>query len=92
NDTSEVMAMREDIMNNDVFKHTDAVKGEEIYLIESDLIAFYWFISLQYMAKWFYPELFADLDPKAIHQEFLTEFQGLDYNLEKNGVFAYPES
>jgi iron complex transport system substrate-binding protein len=42
------------------------------------------------MAKWFYPELFADLDPKAVHQEYLMRFQGLAINLDEHGVFVYP--
>jgi iron complex transport system substrate-binding protein len=42
------------------------------------------------MAKWFHPDLFKDLDPQAIHQEYLNRFQNLDYNLDKNGVFVYP--
>jgi len=49
------------------------------------------FIQVAYMAKWFHPELFEDLDPKAIHQEYLTRFQGLDIDLDKKGVFVYPE-
>ncbi|MEA1998046.1 MAG: hypothetical protein U9N61_01790 [Euryarchaeota archaeon] len=47
------------------------------------------FIAAAYMAKWFYPELFTDLDPKAIHQEYLTRFQRLDYDLDEHGVFVY---
>jgi len=43
------------------------------------------------MAKWFHPDLFEDLDPKAIHQEYLTRFQGLDYDLDEHGVFVYPD-
>jgi iron complex transport system substrate-binding protein len=43
------------------------------------------------MAKWFHPELFGDLDPKAIHQQYLTDFMGIDYDLNEHGVFAYPE-
>jgi hypothetical protein len=31
-----------------------------------------------------------DLDPQAIHQEYLTRFQGLDYDLGEQGVFVYP--
>jgi iron complex transport system substrate-binding protein len=42
------------------------------------------------MVKWLYPELFVDLDPEAIHQEYLTRFQGLDYDLDTHGVFVYP--
>ena len=47
------------------------------------------FIAAAYMAKWLYPELFKDLDPKAIHQEYLTRFQGLDFDLDGHGVFVY---
>ena len=49
------------------------------------------FIEVAYMAKWFHPTLFEDLDPKAIHQEYLTRFQGLDIDLDEKGVFVYPE-
>ncbi|HOI70084.1 MAG TPA: hypothetical protein PLN41_10090 [Methanothrix sp.] len=42
------------------------------------------------MAKLFHPELFEDLDPEAFHQEYLTRFQGLDYDLDKHGIFVYP--
>ncbi len=38
----------------------------------------------------FHPDLFADMDPEAIHQEFLTDFQELDYDLNEHGVFVYP--
>jgi iron complex transport system substrate-binding protein len=46
-------------------------------------------IGIAYYARWFHPELFEDLDPKAIHQEYLTRFQGLDIDLDKKGVFVY---
>jgi iron complex transport system substrate-binding protein len=49
------------------------------------------FMGIGYLAKWFHPDLFEDLDPKAIHQEYLTEFQGLDYKLEEHGTFVYLE-
>jgi iron complex transport system substrate-binding protein len=74
-DPSEVIAMREDIMNQPAFELTDAVKEGDVYLCYGDIIQCYWFIGLPYMAKWFHPELFEDLDPQAVHQEFLTEFQ-----------------
>jgi iron complex transport system substrate-binding protein len=43
-------------------------------------------VGLCYLAKWFYPDLFPDLDPEAIHSDFMTEFM----NYEPEGVFAYP--
>jgi iron complex transport system substrate-binding protein len=42
-----------------------------------------------YMAKMFHPEIFADMDPEAFHNEFL-EMQGLDYNVNHHGIFVYP--
>jgi len=32
------------------------------------------FIGIGYLAKWFYPELFTELDSKVVHQEYLTRF------------------
>jgi iron complex transport system substrate-binding protein len=47
-------------------------------------------VGAAYMARLFHPDLFADMDPEAIHQEFLTNFQELDYDLNEHGVFVYP--
>lgn len=47
-------------------------------------------VAIAYMAKWFYPELFSDLEPQAIHHEYLNEIQGLNYDLKDHGVFVYP--
>ena len=44
-----------------------------------------------YLAKWLHPDLFKDFDPQAIHQEYLTRFMGIDYDLDEHGVFVYPE-
>ena len=49
------------------------------------------FLQEAYMAKWLHPELFKAVDPKAIHQEYLTEFLEVDIDLDKKGVFVYPE-
>jgi iron complex transport system substrate-binding protein len=42
------------------------------------------------MAKILYPDVFSDFNPQAIHQEYLTHFLRLNYNLDTNGVFLYP--
>jgi iron complex transport system substrate-binding protein len=41
------------------------------------------------MAKLFHPDLFEDLDPEAIHQEYM-ELQHFDFNVYEHGVFIYP--
>ena len=38
-------------------------------------------IGAVYMAKWFYPELFADMNPDAIFQEFMDEFFEYDFDV-----------
>jgi iron complex transport system substrate-binding protein len=48
------------------------------------------FVGVAYLAKWFHPERFDDLDPRAIHNEYLTRFQGLPEDfLDTHGAFVY---
>jgi len=41
-------------------------------------------------AKWLYPDLFGDLDPEQVHQEYIDRFQNVDYDLKEHGAFVYP--
>jgi iron complex transport system substrate-binding protein len=66
------------------------VKEEKVSMIAAEIACGYYPIGLRYMARLFHPDLFEDLDPEAFHQDFLTEFQGLDYDLDEHGVFVYP--
>lgn len=47
-------------------------------------------IGVLYYAKWLYPDLFRDIDPQRVHQEYIDKFQHVDYNLKEHGVFVYP--
>ncbi len=38
-------------------------------------------IGIVYMAKWFYPELFGDMDPDGIFQEFMDKFFRYDFDV-----------
>ena len=88
-DPSEPKALRDEFMSHPGFDTMDAVKGEEVYVIAEAIYSRSWFIGAPYLAKWFHPELFEDLDPNAIHQEYLTRFQRIDYDLDEHGVFVY---
>jgi len=44
-------------------------------------------IGISYMAKWFHPKIFKDLDPKGLHREYMERFHGVKYK----GVYVYPE-
>ena len=89
---SEMAAAREDILNRPELAKVTAVKTGHVYTIAFQELAQGGagsLLGIAYMAKWFHPNLFEDLDPKAIHQEYLTRFQGLDYDLDEKGVFVY---
>jgi iron complex transport system substrate-binding protein len=91
-DPSGLIATRDEIMNRPELANVKAVKNGRVYVIDSHHTAGPGCaIGIAYWAMWFYPDLFEDLDPKAIHQEYLTRFQGLDIDLDEKGVFVYPE-
>lgn len=79
------------IENRPVWDRIKAVRDGRVHLIHSKIIGGPdYFIGTAYLAKWFYPDHFADLDPRAIHQRYLDEFQRLDYDLDDHGTFVYP--
>lgn len=86
---------RDAIMGQELLQSVKAVKDGNVYVISAELLNFMpgcsarQFLQEVYFAKWFHPELFEDLDPQAIHQEYLTRFQGVDIDLDKEGVFVY---
>lgn len=90
NDDTNAKNLINSILNEQVaFESCDAIKNKDVHLIYGDLIEDSWFISLVYLAKWFHPDLFSDLNPEKMHQEYLTRFQKIDFDLEKQGLFTY---
>jgi iron complex transport system substrate-binding protein len=91
NDTAKFEEAQKEITDKPGLANVSAVKSGNIYIQARDVFfGGRYFLSIIYMAKWFHPDLFKDLDPDAIHQEYLTKFQHLDYDLKKQGVFVYP--
>ncbi|MEA1864642.1 MAG: ABC transporter substrate-binding protein, partial [Euryarchaeota archaeon] len=91
-DVTELIDVRNEIMNRPELAEVEAVKNGKVNILTGDVIgATRHFVGIGYMAKWFHPELFEDFDPDAIHQEYITRFQGLpDDFLDEHGVFVYP--
>ena len=95
-DSSEAEVIRETFMSRPELATAAAVKDGKVYIFPIAFVTCYggspshFFIGIAYYAKMFQPELFEDLDPQAIHQEYLTRFQRLDYDLDEWGVFVYP--
>ena len=90
-DLTLLSTIRDEIMNRPEFASVTAIKNKRVYVYNRHVVTSTFFVGIAYTAKWFYPELFEDLDPKAIHQRYLTEFQEFDYDVYEHGVFVYPE-
>ena len=94
-DTTEFEEAREELMSRPELQKVSAVKTGRVYVFSGYITSYMGstggrqFIHDAYQAKWFHPKLFEDLDPKAIHQEYITRFQGLDIDLDEKGVFVY---
>jgi iron complex transport system substrate-binding protein len=94
-DTTVIRETRDWVMDadeNPALAGSDAVTNGKVYLYSFHMANSPRFVvAMAYWAKWLHPELCSDLDPQAIHQEYLTDFLGIDYDLEEHGVFVYPE-
>ncbi|PKL56727.1 MAG: ABC transporter substrate-binding protein [Methanomicrobiales archaeon HGW-Methanomicrobiales-6] len=84
-------AIRSALLDRPGWSRISAVKDDRVHVIHSDILGgAQHFIGTAYLAKWFYPDRFSDLDPHAIHQRYLTGFQGIDFDLASQGTFVYP--
>ncbi|OPY50228.1 MAG: Cobalamin-binding protein precursor [Methanosaeta sp. PtaU1.Bin060] len=80
----------QDIESLPGFDNISAVKNDRVYIITNDYAVTPNYPSaLLLLAKWFYPDRFADLDPVAAHQEYVN-MMGLDYDVRNKGAFVYP--
>jgi iron complex transport system substrate-binding protein len=85
-DTGPMEELRNAIMSRPGWDRIDAVKNGRVYLISNEAGGIHTCIWRSYVAKWFHPELFEDVDPVEIHREWLETFLGIEYK----GVYAYP--
>lgn len=89
--TEEAQAIIKEISEKDIYSHTDAVKDGKVFVQDYQLANNpKSFIGAVYLAKWLHPDLFADIDPEQVHQEYLTKFIGTDLDLNDVGIFGYP--
>ncbi|MHC1631948.1 MAG: ABC transporter substrate-binding protein [Methanotrichaceae archaeon] len=92
-DTKGLEEIREEISGRPELQNVTAMKNGRVYVFtrESTRGAARYFLGIGCLAKWFHPDLFDDLNPRAVYQEYLTRFQGLNIDLDEHGVFVYPE-
>lgn len=85
----ELKALREAIISREELKDVQAVKDGRVYVISGKVTTgVRSIVGELYLAKWFHPELFSDIQPEAIHEGLIKEF----YNLDLEGEYAYPSS
>jgi iron complex transport system substrate-binding protein len=92
-DPSGVIASIQEYMTRPGLRETDAAKNKRIYYLGGGLSngGGSSIVGAAYMGKLFQPALFKDIDPQAIHQEFIDSFcLGLDFDVREHGVFFYP--
>ena len=84
---TEMISERDELLNRTELANVTAVKNGQVYLIDSSVFASpSYVIGIAYMAKWFHSDIFKELDPTAMHKEYLEEYQGIPYR----GIYAYP--
>ncbi len=89
-DSGKMKEVYDNMMDMPALQQVKAVKENRVYVTR-----FLWAahpIMALYMAKWLYPDIFEDLDPQAVHQEYIDTFQGVDFDVGEHGVFMYPPS
>jgi iron complex transport system substrate-binding protein len=97
-DDSKLKAARDEVMNRTELQNVKAVKEGRVYAMAAPFWTYLpycscrYFVGIEQMAKWFHPDFFEDLNPEETHQKYLSEFQGLDYDLAERGAFVYPSS
>ena len=90
-DDSDLEAYYDEIIGLPGFGEIPAVKNNRTYIMQGDVSAgLVDVIGLAYYAEWFHPDLF-DMDAQAIHQEYIDEFCGMDFDVAEHGVFVYPQ-
>jgi iron complex transport system substrate-binding protein len=85
-DSSSMHKIRGMFMNSTGWDCTSAVQNGDAYMICNSAGGLHSSIYALYMAKWLHPDRFEDLDPIAMHEDWLDEFLGIPYK----GVYAYP--
>ncbi|MDD1728814.1 MAG: ABC transporter substrate-binding protein [Methanospirillum sp.] len=89
-DNSALIPVHDVLVNRTGWRTLPAVQQNKVYIIQSDILgSASHFIGMQYLAKWFYPDLFADCDPLKTHQEYLNRFQHLAFDPAIRGGFVY---
>ena len=87
-DTAPLSEFRGRILARPGWHNIDAVRNDRVYLVSAEI----WTgprapVGILYIAKWCYPELFADIDPRAVHRQWLKKW----HHKTLQGIYVYPQ-
>lgn len=86
-DTWKITEYLKGVKEQTKFKLTNAVKKNNVYLMNTKLRGSMHLIGVLYLAKAAYPERFKDLEPEKVHKEFFERWMGVSYQ----GTWFYPQ-
>ena len=87
NDLGNAEKFKEKVKNNKVLSKTDAVQKDRIYIMTNYIYGgSKSYLGTLFLAKWFYPDQFKDLDPEKILKEYFDKWLGVSFQ----GKWAYP--
>lgn len=87
---NDLKELRDAILARPELQDVKAIKDGRTYVISSEIrYGVRSIISELYMAKWFHPELFKDVDPETVHRDLVKKF----YDIElEGGAYIYPSN
>ena len=81
------METRNEIISRPELSDVVAIKEDHVYVLGAPISSgIRSLVGELYLAKWFHPDLFEDIDPEDVHRELLDKF--FDQELEE--VYVYP--
>ena len=85
--TEKMVEIRTEIISRPELTDVAAVTENRVYALGAPVLSgIRSLVGELYLAKWFHPDLFEDIDPEAVHRELLQKFFGQE--LEE--VYVYP--
>ncbi|MFZ3148387.1 MAG: ABC transporter substrate-binding protein [Methanothrix sp.] len=84
---AELEVWRDEIMSRPELQNLRAVREGRVYVLSGTVATgVRSTIGELYLAKWFYPQLFEDIDPEAEHEKLIERF----YDMKLQGAYAFP--
>jgi len=75
----EMKAKQQEILSQPGFETIDAAKTGRVYITDINMASgLSEMVTMLYYAKWFHPDLFEDIDPRAVHAELLKKYAHMD--------------